>query len=166
VCNELTRKFVATAETEGAKLLADGRSVRVPDAPRGFYLGATIVDGIQPNMTLVREEVFGPVLNVMRMDDLDRAIELTNASAFGNGAAIFTKSGHAAREFKHRVKAGMIGINVGVPATMAMFPFTGWDDSFYGDLHIQGREAVQFYTQQKVITTRWFGGDSGDVWKK
>ena len=158
--------LVASGEKEGAKVIADGRSAKVLDAPRGFYLGATIVDGVEANMTLAREEVFGPVLNVMRMDDLDRAIAVTNASAFGNGAAIFTNSGFAAREFKHRVKAGMVGINVGVPATMAMFPFTGWDDSFYGDLHIQGREAVQFYTQQKVITTRWFGGEVGDVWKK
>jgi malonate-semialdehyde dehydrogenase (acetylating) / methylmalonate-semialdehyde dehydrogenase len=158
--------LVASGEKEGAKIIADGRGVKVSDAPRGFYLGATIIDGVQSNMTLAREEVFGPVLNVMRMDDLDRAIELTNASAFGNGAAIFTNSGKAAREFKHRVKAGMVGINVGVPATMAMFPFTGWDDSFYGDLHIQGKEAVQFYTQQKVVTTRWFGEGVGDVWKK
>ena len=158
--------LVASGEKEGAKVIADGRGVTVPDAPRGFYLGATIIDGVEANMTLAREEVFGPVLNVMRMDDLDRAIALTNASAFGNGAAIFTNSGGAAREFKHRVKAGMVGINVGVPATMAMFPFTGWDDSFYGDLHIQGREAVQFYTQQKVVTTRWFGGEVGDVWRK
>jgi len=158
--------LVASGEKEGAKVIADGRGVKVPDAPRGFYLGATIVDGVERTMTLAREEVFGPVLNVMRQDDLDRAIEVTNASAFGNGAAIFTNSGRAAREFKHRVKAGMVGINVGVPATMAMFPFTGWDDSFYGDLHIQGREAVQFYTQQKVITTRWFGEGVGDVWKK
>jgi malonate-semialdehyde dehydrogenase (acetylating)/methylmalonate-semialdehyde dehydrogenase len=158
--------LVASGEKEGAKIIADGRGVKVPDAPRGFYLGATIVDGVEANMTLAREEVFGPVLNVMRMDDLDRAIELANKSAFGNGAAIFTNSGKAAREFKHRVKAGMVGINVGVPATMAMFPFTGWDDSFYGDLHIQGKEAVQFYTQQKVITSRWFGEGVGDVWKK
>jgi malonate-semialdehyde dehydrogenase (acetylating)/methylmalonate-semialdehyde dehydrogenase len=158
--------LVASGEKEGAKVIADGRGVKVPDAPRGFYLGATIVDGVERTMTLAREEVFGPVLNVMRQDDLDRAIEITNASAFGNGAAIFTNSGRAAREFKHRVKAGMVGINVGVPATMAMFPFTGWDDSFYGDLHIQGREAVQFYTQQKVVTTRWFGDGVGDVWKK
>ncbi|HWA08975.1 MAG TPA: CoA-acylating methylmalonate-semialdehyde dehydrogenase [Opitutaceae bacterium] len=158
--------LVATGEKEGARVVADGRGVKVADAPRGFYLGATIVDGVEANMTLAREEVFGPVLNVMRMDDLDRAIERANASAFGNGAAIFTNSGRAAREFKHRVKAGMVGINVGVPATMAMFPFTGWDDSFYGDLHIQGREAVQFYTQQKVITSRWFGEGVGDVWKK
>jgi malonate-semialdehyde dehydrogenase (acetylating)/methylmalonate-semialdehyde dehydrogenase len=158
--------LIGSGEKEGANVIADGRAVKVPDAPRGFYLGATIIDNVQANMTLAREEVFGPVLNVMRMDDLDRAIETANKSAFGNGAAIFTRSGQAAREFKHRVKAGMVGVNVGVPATMAMFPFTGWDDSFYGDLHIQGKEAVQFYTQQKVITTRWFGGDVGDVWKK
>ena len=136
------------------------------DAPNGFYMGATIIDNVQNEMTIAREEVFGPVLNVMRMDDLDAAIEMANRSAFGNGAAIFTNSGKAAREFKHRVKAGMVGINVGVPATMAMFPFTGWDESFYGDLHIQGKEGVQFYTQQKVVTTRWFGDGVGDVWKK
>jgi malonate-semialdehyde dehydrogenase (acetylating)/methylmalonate-semialdehyde dehydrogenase len=158
--------LVASGESEGAKVIADGRSVRVAEAPGGFYLGATIIDGVQPGMTLAREEVFGPVLNVMRMDDLDAAIAQANASAFGNGAAIFTNSGKAAREFKHRVKAGMVGINVGVPATMAMFPFTGWDESFFGDLHIQGREAVQFYTQQKVVSSRWFGEGVGDVWKK
>ena len=158
--------LVASGEQEGAKVIADGRGLKVADAPRGFYLGATIVDDVRATMTLAREEVFGPVLNVMRMEDLDQAIAQTNASAFGNGAAIFTNSGAAAREFKHRVKAGMVGINVGVPATMAMFPFTGWDDSFYGDLHIQGREAVQFYTQQKVVTTRWFGGEVSDVWTK
>jgi malonate-semialdehyde dehydrogenase (acetylating)/methylmalonate-semialdehyde dehydrogenase len=158
--------LVASGESEGARIIADGRHVRVDEAPRGFYLGATIIDEVQSGMTLAREEVFGPVLNVMRMDDLDAAIAQANASAFGNGAAIFTNSGRAAREFKHRVKAGMVGINVGVPATMAMFPFTGWDESFFGDLHIQGREAVQFYTQQKVVSTRWFGEGVGDVWKK
>jgi malonate-semialdehyde dehydrogenase (acetylating)/methylmalonate-semialdehyde dehydrogenase len=100
------------------------------------------------------------------MEDLDQAIEVANRSSFGNGASIFTSSGGAARTFKHRVKAGMVGINVGVPATMAMFPFTGWDASFYGDLHIQGQEAVQFYTQQKTVTTRWFGGAVDDVWRK
>jgi malonate-semialdehyde dehydrogenase (acetylating) / methylmalonate-semialdehyde dehydrogenase len=163
---ERVMSLVASGEQEGAKVIADGRTAKVTDAPRGFYLGATIVDGVRENMTLAREEVFGPVLNVMRMDDLEMAISQANKSSFGNGAAIFTNSGGAAREFKHRVKAGMVGINVGVPATMAMFPFTGWDDSFYGDLHIQGREAVQFYTQQKVVTSRWFGGDVGDVWKK
>jgi malonate-semialdehyde dehydrogenase (acetylating)/methylmalonate-semialdehyde dehydrogenase len=158
--------LVAGGEQQGAKVIADGRGLKVPDAPRGFYLGATVIDGVQDHMTLAREEVFGPVLNVMRLDDLDAAIEQANRSAFGNGAAIFTNNGRAAREFTLRVKAGMVGVNVGVPATMAMFPFTGWDDSFYGDLHIQGKEAVQFYTRQKVVSTRWFGGDVGDVWKK
>jgi malonate-semialdehyde dehydrogenase (acetylating)/methylmalonate-semialdehyde dehydrogenase len=158
--------LVTGSENEGARIVADGRGVRVPDAPDGFYFGATIVDQVQPAMTIAREEVFGPVLNVMRMDDLDAAIDIANRSAYGNGAAIFTNSGKAAREFKHRVKAGMVGINIGVPATMAMFPFTGWDQSFFGDLHIQGREGVQFYTQQKVVSTRWFGDGVGDVWKK
>jgi malonate-semialdehyde dehydrogenase (acetylating) / methylmalonate-semialdehyde dehydrogenase len=158
--------LVASGEKEGAKVICDGRAAKVADAPNGFFVGATIVDKVAESMTLAREEVFGPVLNVMRMDDLDQAIELANRSSFGNGAAIFTSSGPAAREFKHRVKAGMVGINVGVPATMAMFPFTGWDASFYGDLHIQGREAVQFYTQQKVVTTRWFAGTVEDVWRK
>ena len=163
---ERVAALVTTGEKEGAKVICDGRGVKVPEAPKGFYLGATIVDQVQHGSTLAREEVFGPVLNVMRMDDLDHAIELANKSAYGNGAAIFTNSGKAAREFKHHVKAGMIGINVGVPATMAMFPFTGWNESFFGDLHIQGREGVQFYTQQKVVSTRWFGENVGDVWKK
>ncbi len=158
--------LVASGEKEGAKNVCDGRGIKVPDAPNGFYVGATIVDQVANEMTLAREEVFGPVLNVMRMEDLDAAIAQANRSSFGNGAAIFTNSGAAAREFKHRVKAGMVGVNVGVPATMAMFPFTGWDASFFGDLHIQGKEAVQFYTQQKVTTTRWFGGQVGDVWRK
>ncbi|MBA2243061.1 MAG: CoA-acylating methylmalonate-semialdehyde dehydrogenase [Chthoniobacterales bacterium] len=158
--------LVASGEEEGAKVIADGRRVRVADAPKGFYMGATIVDGVQDQMTLAREEVFGPVLNVMRMEGLDEAIAAANRSSYGNGAAIFTNSGRAAREFKQRVKAGMVGINVGVPATLAMFPFTGWDESFFGDLHIQGKEGVQFYTRQKVVTARWFGEGVGDVWQK
>jgi len=163
---ERVMSLIASGEQEGAKVICDGRNAKVPDSPNGFFLGATIVDQVQNNTTIAREEVFGPVLNVMRTDDLDHAIEQANKSAFGNGAAIFTNSGKAAREFRHRVNTGMIGINVGVPATMAMFPFTGWNESFFGDLHIQGKEAVQFYTQQKVVSTRWFGEGVGDVWKK
>ena len=163
---ERVMSLVARGEKEGAKIIADGRGVKISHAPNGFFLGATIVDEVQNEMEIAREEVFGPVLNVMRMDDLDHAIAIANKSSYGNGTAIFTNSGKAAREFKNRVKAGMVGINVGVPATMAMFPFTGWDESFYGDLHIQGKEGVQFYTQQKVVTTRWFGDGVGDVWKK
>ncbi len=117
-------------------------------------------------MKLAQEEVFGPVLNVLHMGDLDQAIALANQSSFGNGAAIFTRSGGAAREFKQRVRAGMIGINVGVPAPMSMFPFSGWNESFFGDLHMQGRAGVQFYTQPKVTTSRWFLEGEGDVWRK
>jgi malonate-semialdehyde dehydrogenase (acetylating) / methylmalonate-semialdehyde dehydrogenase len=160
------RGLVGAGEKEGATIACDGRGVAVAGAPNGFYLGATVVDHVSETMTLAREEVFGPVLNVMRTEDLDQAIETAGRSAFGNGASIFTSSGAAAREFKHRVKAGMVGINVGVPAPMAMFPFTGWDASFFGDLHIQGRESVQFHTQQKTVTSRWFGGSVGDVWQK
>jgi malonate-semialdehyde dehydrogenase (acetylating)/methylmalonate-semialdehyde dehydrogenase len=158
--------LVDSGEKEGARIACDGRRAAVPDAPNGFFMGATVLDNVEDSMTIAREEVFGPVLNVMRMEDLGQAIEVANRSAYGNGASIFTSSGAAAREFKHRVKAGMVGVNVGVPATLSMFPFTGWDASFFGDLHIQGREAVQFYTQQKVVTSRWFGGASEDVWRK
>ena len=151
---------------QGAKVLADGRGLKVSEAPEGFYVGPTILDHVQSGMTVAREEVFGPVLNVMHMEDLDQAIELTNSSAYGNGASIFTRSGKAAREFKHRAKAGMIGINIGVPASMAWFPFSGWDASFFGDLHMQGREGVQFFTQQKVTTSRWFSYGEGDIWHR
>ncbi len=151
---------------EGAKARTDGRGIKVADAPKGFFVGATILDEVRPEMTVMREEIFGPVLNVMRMEDLDAAIETANRSAYGNGASIFTRSGKAAREFKHRIKAGMVGINIGVPASMAWFPFNGWDDSFFGDLHMQGREGVQFFTQLKVTTSRWFSYGEGDIWHK
>ncbi len=159
-------ELIASSERDGAKVIADGRGVRVSDSPKGFFLGATVVEDVQDGMRINREEVFGPVLNVMHMDDLDAAIALANRSAYGNGATIFTRSGLAAREFKQRVKAGMIGVNVGVPASLAMFPFSGWNDSFFGDLHMQGREGFWFFTQQKVITTRWFAAGEGDIWKK
>jgi malonate-semialdehyde dehydrogenase (acetylating)/methylmalonate-semialdehyde dehydrogenase len=159
--------LLSDGEKQGGKVLADGRNVRVADGPNGFFLGASIVEQASPaSNILMREEVFGPVLNVLRMDDIDAAIELANKSVYGNGAAIFTRSGKAAREFKHRIQAGMVGINVGVPAAMAHFPFSGWGESFFGDLHVQGREGVAFYTQQKVTTTRWFADGEGDIWRK
>lgn len=158
------RSLVDAGEQDGAKVLADGRAIKVPEAPGGFYLGPTIVGDVQPEMGLATEEVFGPVLNVLHMDDLDQAIQQANASCYGNGAAIFTRSGSAARQFKERVQAGMVGINVGVPAPMAMFPFSGWNESFFGDLHMQGRAGVMFFTQPKVTTTRWFEEGEGDIW--
>lgn len=151
---------------EGAKILVDGRNASVAGAPNGFYLGATILDHVQDDMKICHEETFGPVLNVMRFDDFETAIDTANKQAYGNGACVFTSSGKAAREFAHRVQAGMIGINVGVPAPLAYFPFSGWNYSFFGDLHMQGREGVQFYTRQKVVTSRWHLPGEGDVWHK
>ena len=158
--------LVTGAEEEGAKILSDGRGVKVEEAPNGFYVGATLVDHVEEGMTIAREEVFGPVLNVMRVDNLDAAVELANRSPFGNGTAIYTNSGKAAREFKHRVNVGMVGVNVAVPASVTLFPFTGWNASFFGDLHIQGKEGIAFYTQQRVVTSRWFAEGEGDVWRK
>jgi malonate-semialdehyde dehydrogenase (acetylating)/methylmalonate-semialdehyde dehydrogenase len=163
---ERVEQLIDVGVKEGAKMAVDGRGVKVAEAPNGFFLGATVLDHVQNTMAVAREEIFGPVLNVMRFDDLEAAIEVANRSPYGNGASIFTRSGKAAREFKHRIKAGMVGINIGVPASMAWFPFNGWDDSFFGDLHMQGKEGVQFFTQQKVTTTRWFSYGEGDIWHK
>jgi malonate-semialdehyde dehydrogenase (acetylating)/methylmalonate-semialdehyde dehydrogenase len=159
-------ELIAIGAKEGARIAADGRNVKVSGAPNGFFLGATILDEVNIDMTVAKEEIFGPVLNVMRFDDLDSAIEQANRSPYGNGASIFTRSGKAAREFKHRIQCGMVGINIGVPASMAWFPFNGWNQSFFGDLHMQGKEGVQFFTQQKVTTTRWFSFGEGDIWHR
>ena len=159
--------YLDVAKTEGAEVALDGREFDLPDA--GFLLGPSVVDRVRPAMRLAREEIFGPVLSVVRVGDLDEALALGRQCEYGNGASIFTTSGWAAREFKRRFSAGMIGINVGVPAPMAWFPFTGWNKSFFGDLHIQGVEGIQFYTQQKMTLTRWFrsAADShaDPIWK-
>jgi malonate-semialdehyde dehydrogenase (acetylating)/methylmalonate-semialdehyde dehydrogenase len=159
-------QLIEAGVKEGAKITSDGRGVKVDGAPNGFFLGATILDQVESKMSVAREEIFGPVLNVMRFADLDSAIETANKSPFGNGASIFTRSGKAAREFRHRIQCGMVGINIGVPASMAWFPFNGWNESFFGDLHMQGKESIQFFTQQKVTTTRWFSFGEGDIWQK
>lgn len=158
--------LVDAGEAAGATVLTDGRTTRVSDAPDGFYMGPTLIDRVAPDNPLMGTEVFGPVLAVLRAATLDEAIAEANKQSFGNGAAIFTNSGKAAREFRRNVSAGMVGINVAVPAPLAYFPFTGWNDSFFGDLHIQGREGVEFYTQRKTTTTRWFGFGDGEVWAK
>jgi malonate-semialdehyde dehydrogenase (acetylating)/methylmalonate-semialdehyde dehydrogenase len=159
--------YLDVASGEGAEVALDGRAFDLPH--EGFLLGPSVVDRVQPTMRLAREEIFGPVLSVVRASDLDEALALGRKCEYGNGASIFTSSGWAAREFKRRFNAGMIGINVGVPAPMAWFPFTGWNKSFFGDLHIQGVEGVQFYTQQKMTLTRWFrsAADShaDPIWK-
>ena len=107
-------------------------------------------------MSIPQEEIFGPVLSVIRVASLAEALEIANRSRFGNAAAIFTRDGRSAREFVHRIEAGMVGVNIGVPAPAAYFPFVGWKGSFYGDLHATGRDAIEFYTRKKVVTTRWF----------
>ena len=163
---EHVAKMIATGTAHGAKLLTGGDVTSHSDAPNGFFVKPTILDGITYDNPLATLEVFGPVLNVMRAATLDEAIQLANRQAYGNGACIFTASGPAAREYRTRVSAGMVGINVGVPAPMAFFPFTGWNESFFGDLHIQGKEGVLFYTKQRTTTTRWFLPSEGDIWAK
>ncbi len=146
--------YLDLAQQEGASVAVDGREHS--GSSRGFFLGPSVVDRVTPEMRVGREEIFGPVLSVLRVGTLDEAIAVGRQSPYGNGASLFTRSGWAAREFARHFPAGMIGINVGVPAPMAWFPFTGWNGSFFGDLHIQGVEGMQFYTQQKVTLTRWF----------
>lgn len=163
---EHVAKMIATGTSHGAKVLTGGNLAAPPDAPNGYFVKPTILDGITYDNPLATHEVFGPVLNVMRADTLDQAIQLANRQAYGNGACIFTSSGPAAREYRTRISAGMVGINVGVPAPMAFFPFTGWNESFFGDLHIQGKEGVLFYTKQRTTTTRWFLPSEGDIWAR
>ncbi len=146
--------YIDKGVAEGAKPLLDGRAAgRGRD---GFFVGPTIFDQVRPDMTIAREEIFGPVLSVIRAKNLDEAIALVNSSRFGNATSIFTGSGKAAREYSAKVEAGMVGINIGVAAPMAFFPFAGWKNSFFGDLHAHGKDAVMFYTEQKVLMTRWF----------
>jgi len=147
--------YLGIAKDEGATITLDGRDVPATRSA-GFFVGPSIIDHARPEMRVVRDEIFGPVLSVVRANHLEDALAVGRACPYGNGASIFTNSGWAARQFKQHFNAGMIGINVGVPAPMAWFPFTGWNQSFFGDLHIQGMEAIYFYTQQKTITTRWF----------
>ncbi|MEM9352129.1 MAG: CoA-acylating methylmalonate-semialdehyde dehydrogenase [Planctomycetota bacterium] len=157
--------YLDVAGGEGANVALDGR--REFDSS-GFLIGPSVVDRVKPGSQMACDEIFGPVLSVARASTLEEALAMGDACEFGNGAAIFTQSGHAAREFKHRFNAGMIGVNVGVPAPMAWFPFTGWNRSFFGDLHMQGLEGVQFYTRQKVTLTRWpkmADSHADPVWK-
>ena len=144
---------IAEGEKAGATLLLDGRE-RTRD--EGFFLGASVFDHVTESMALWADELFGPVLSVVRADSLDDALAHLNASRYGNAASIFTRSGSAARTFKRRAEAGMLGVNVGVAAPMSFFPFCGWKESFFGDLHATGSDGVRFYTKTKVVTSRWF----------
>jgi malonate-semialdehyde dehydrogenase (acetylating)/methylmalonate-semialdehyde dehydrogenase len=156
---ERVQGWIEKGLAEGARLIVDGRD---PDAPaEGAFVGPTIVQ-VEPHMEIAKEEVFGPVLSIVNVGSFDEAIALVNSSRYGNGTSIFTESGAAARRYRRDVEVGMIGVNIGVAAPVAFFPFSGWKDSFLGDLHAHGGDAVEFFTRKKTVTSRWYG-DEGEV---
>jgi malonate-semialdehyde dehydrogenase (acetylating) / methylmalonate-semialdehyde dehydrogenase len=149
-----TSNYIEIGQKEGATLVRDGRNDEAYHE-NGFFIGPTIFDNVDPSMRIWREEIFAPVLSIVRVNSLEEAVELANQSDFGNGACLFTDSGSAVRYFRENIEAGMLGVNVGVPAPMAFFPFSGWKKSFYGDLHANGTDGVEFYTRRKMLTVRW-----------
>jgi malonate-semialdehyde dehydrogenase (acetylating)/methylmalonate-semialdehyde dehydrogenase len=153
------RGWIDRGEQDGAQVVVDGRGVEAD--PDGAFVGPTILDGVTPDMPIAQEEVFGPVLTIVHAETLDDAIAIINGSRFGNGTSIFTENGAAVRRFRHEVEAGMIGVNIGVAAPVAFFPFSGWKDSFLGDLHAHGTDAVDFFTRKKTVTSRWFSDGQG-----
>jgi malonate-semialdehyde dehydrogenase (acetylating)/methylmalonate-semialdehyde dehydrogenase len=146
--------YIELGEKDGATLARDGRKDPVCNG-NGYFVGPTILDKVNPESRVAKEEIFGPVLSVIRVKSLQEAIEVVSKSEYGNAASVFTRSGGAARQFTQNVTAGMVGINVGVPAPVAFFPFSGWKGSFFGDLHALGKDGVNFYTETKVVTCRW-----------
>jgi malonate-semialdehyde dehydrogenase (acetylating)/methylmalonate-semialdehyde dehydrogenase len=147
--------YIDAGAAEGAELVVDGRDLTIPGHERGFFLGPTLFDRVTPEMSIYRDEIFGPVLVILRADSLDDAIALVNRNPYGNGTAVFTDSGAAARRFENEIQVGMVGINVPIPVPVSVFPFGGWKQSLFGDLHIYGPEGIKFYTRTKVVTTRW-----------
>jgi malonate-semialdehyde dehydrogenase (acetylating)/methylmalonate-semialdehyde dehydrogenase len=148
--------YIEKGVSEGAKLLLDGRKLKVSDRPKGFFLGPTLFDDVSPSMTIGHEEIFGPVASISPVKTLEQAIEVMLAHPNANATSIFTSSGKAAREFARHASASMVGVNIGVAAPMAYFPFGGAKDSFFGDLKVHGRDAYEFYTDKKVVISRWF----------
>jgi malonate-semialdehyde dehydrogenase (acetylating)/methylmalonate-semialdehyde dehydrogenase len=148
--------WIGKSIQEGAELVLDGRDLVVSGYEGGYFVGPTIFDSVTPEMTCGDQEVFGPVTYIKRIDDFEEGLALANANQFANGATIFTNSGYHAREFARRSHAGMVGVNVGIPVPVSFFPFAGHKDSFFGDLHIFGRDGVAFYTESKCVTSRWF----------
>ncbi len=152
---ERVQDFVSVGEAEGAKLVVDGRPLQLQGYENGYFIGGTLFDHVTPTMRIYKEEIFGPVLSVVRADSYSSAAKLVNEHEFGNGTAIFTRDGDAAREFAHEIKVGMVGINVPIPVPMAFHSFGGWKASLFGDHHMHGPEGVRFYTRLKTITSRW-----------
>lgn len=149
------RGYVDTGVREGAELLVDGRTLKVPGRENGFFIGPTLFDRVSPKMDIYQEEIFGPVLSTVRAATYDEAIKLIHAHRYANGVALFTNDGGAARKFQNEIQVGMVGINVPIPVPMAYYSFGGWKQSLFGDLHIYGRDGVQFYTRNKVVISRW-----------
>ncbi len=149
------RGYVDLGVREGAKLLVDGRGLKLQGYENGFFLGGCLFDEVKPEMRIYKEEIFGPVLSVVRVPDYNSAVALVNDHEFGNGTAIFTRDGDAARDFASKIKIGMVGINVPIPVPMAFHSFGGWKRSLFGDHHMHGAEGVRFYTKMKAVTARW-----------
>jgi malonate-semialdehyde dehydrogenase (acetylating)/methylmalonate-semialdehyde dehydrogenase len=147
--------LIGKGVSEGAKVLVDGRSTSIPGYEQGYFVRPTVLDNVNPHSEIAGIEIFGPVLSLMHAQTIDEAIDLVNATSYGNMACLFTSSGAAARKFRYEAQAGNIGINIGVAAPMAFFPFSGWKGSFFGDMHAQGRDAIEFYTEKKVVIERW-----------
>jgi len=147
--------YVERGRAEGADLLEDGRTLKVPGHEGGFFLGPCLFDRVTPGMTIYQDEIFGPVLVNVRVETYDEALALVNGNRYANGVAIFTNDGGAARRFQHEVRVGMVGINVPIPVPMAYYSFGGWKQSLFGDVHVHGREGIHFYTRGKVVTSRW-----------
>ncbi|HEY9180792.1 MAG TPA: CoA-acylating methylmalonate-semialdehyde dehydrogenase, partial [Candidatus Baltobacteraceae bacterium] len=153
--------YIDEGEREGARLLADGRDLRVPGLEDGFFIGPTLFDNVKPSMSIYRDEIFGPVLVNLRAASLDEALAIVHANPYGNGTSIFTRSGSAARRFQSEVDVGMVGVNVPIPVPVGYYSFGGWKASLFGDLHIYGEDGFRFYTRKKVVTSRWNESNAG-----
>jgi malonate-semialdehyde dehydrogenase (acetylating)/methylmalonate-semialdehyde dehydrogenase len=152
---ERVRGLVEEGVRDGAKLVVDGRALKIADRESGYFLGPCVFDNVRPEMSVYKEEIFGPVLSVVRVDSYDEAVALVNSNQYANGVAIFTNDGGAARTFESEIQVGMVGINVPIPVPMAYYSFGGWKNSLFGDVHVHGQEGVRFYTRAKVVTARW-----------
>jgi malonate-semialdehyde dehydrogenase (acetylating)/methylmalonate-semialdehyde dehydrogenase len=155
--------YVDAGVASGADLVVDGRNVEPDGDPEGFWLGPTLFDRVTPEMSIYTDEIFGPVLSVVRASSYDEALTLVNTHPYGNGTAIFTNDGGAARRFQNEVEVGMVGVNVPIPVPMAYYSFGGWKQSLFGDSHAHGTEGVHFFTRGKVVTSRWLDPSHGGV---
>jgi malonate-semialdehyde dehydrogenase (acetylating) / methylmalonate-semialdehyde dehydrogenase len=159
---ERIERYIAQGEQEGAELVVDGRDLKVPGHERGFFLGPTLFDRVTPGMATYRDEIFGPVLQIVRTDNFDQALALASSHQYGNGVALFTRSGHSARQFVDRVEVGMVGINVPIPVPVGYHSFGGWKRSAFGDTNQHGMEGVRFWTRVKTVTSRWLESEAAD----